>query len=310
LATERVKDAHDPEQLALDLESRATKKLQNQPAKPKIRMAYLKDAIREPKWYMFALTVGLCGICAAIFDTFSARLGAEMNQVHRGDSSVWFTSTSLFIGLVSPQILSLFSSVLLGYSSDSRGERAWHASIPLFLTGCSFFLMIFIQNPTFRYAMLFLIGPSLMSGFPIILTYAMDHAHGGTIRAIVGGAVLCLMSLGRILSLSLVPAEYTNISLNPNSGESTAFILGAICSFLTVALIQLIRHVYQQEEAGFWSRAHGLRRLMNDEQEAKAWGLDDEDERKDIEDEYSSKVASALGYSGKKGIRMDDDDWN
>ena len=181
-------------------------------------------------------------------------------------------SFGLQILSMSPYGIALVASYFLALKSDETGERANYAGAPLLGAVFGFFILAVVPaNQSIAY--FFGIVPAivgLISSVPSVFSYAMDHASGDTQRATVAGIVIALgQSLGLLLAaLQQLQHEGTTIS---SSGVYW------INFFLLLVGLGCIFAVYQlnvSEEQSIWGKAPGLRRLLNDADEAKAWDVE------------------------------------
>ncbi|KAJ1334532.1 hypothetical protein BSLG_007687 [Batrachochytrium salamandrivorans] len=175
-----------------------------------------------------------------------------------------------------PYLLASLIAYTVSCHSDFTGERAMHASIPLVASGVGFVCMA-ILPPKYpgagpaRYFMGLLpaIG-GLMIAMPCILSYAMEKSQGDTHRATT--AVITVI-FGNSLGIALAGRP----DLFQESDAPTypiACTISALATGVAAALIMLVRWLNNKEEGSAWGKAPGLRRLLNDVDEAKAWDVE------------------------------------
>ena len=171
-----------------------------------------------------------------------------------------------------PYILGSVIAVPVSMHSDTVGERALHACIPLLVSACGF-LFLTLVPPTYagggpaRYftGLLPAVG-GILSGLPSLIAYAMDGTFGETHRSIFASVVPCLgLAFGSLPLLS---------GMFPISQEPGYWMGNLILSCFLIAacaLILGIRWLNSAQESDVWGKPPGLRRLLNDQEEERAW---------------------------------------
>jgi MFS family permease len=181
-------------------------------------------------------------------------------------------SFSLQILAIAPYGAALVLSYLLAVKSDETGDRATYIFYSLLTAILGIFVLaIGPSNQSFAYffgAVPAIVG--LVSSVPSVLSYAMDHASGDTQRATVAGIAV---GLGQSFGLLLTALQ----QLEHNSGYISSKGVYWINFFLLVLGFACVVGVSQlniSEEQSIWGKAPGLRRLLNDADESKAWGVE------------------------------------
>ncbi|KAI9102618.1 major facilitator superfamily domain-containing protein [Phlyctochytrium arcticum] len=163
-----------------------------------------------------------------------------------------------------PFILGAIVGTPLAWNSDRTGDRALHAIGPLLTSAAGLALLSLIPHTTL-WAYFVGVLPAtagLTAALPCLLAYALDKAQGETPRSTVAGISF---ALGTSLSVPLA-----SLPVRP----ATAAGLAAITVGIAAACITLIRFLYRREETELWQHGPGLRRLLNDREEDKAWDME------------------------------------
>jgi MFS family permease len=189
-------------------------------------------------------------------------------------------SFSLQILSMAPYGAALVFSYLLAVKSDDTGDRATYILYSLLTAIIGFFILAVVpSNQSFAY--FFGILPAvvgLLSSVPSVLSYSMDHASGDTQRATVGGIAV---GLGQSFGLLLTALQ----QLEHNSGfisSTGVYWINFLLLLFGFACVVGVSQLNVSEEQSVWGKAPGLRRLLNDADEAKAW--DEELELSNVDD--------------------------
>ncbi|KAI8930172.1 major facilitator superfamily domain-containing protein [Entophlyctis helioformis] len=160
--------------------------------------------------------------------------------------------------------------------SDKTGERAMHAAIPLMLSSTGFGFLA-ILPPRFpgagpaRYFMgLIPAVCGLIIASPCVVSYAMDGTQGDTTRA---ARAAITVSFGHAFGIALAGSPDLFRDSNAPTYPMACMVSG-IAVGVAAALLLLVRWFNKQEEESMWGKAPGLRRLLNDADEAKAWDVE------------------------------------
>lgn len=209
---------------------------------------------------------------------------------------------ALEMASILPYALALVCTYFVAVQSDHTGDRAIYASLPLASAIFGFVILALVPRENLVVYFLGIIPAiiGLISCTPSIVAYAMDHASGDTQRATVAAVAI---GLGHSLGLLIVALEQlvhvsSHIS-NPAVYWITAGSL--IISLICVLYVQRLNHA---EEQSGWGKAPGLRRLLNDVDEAKAWDI----ELNNVEDFVKTEqISFNITNLGKGGWESSDD---
>ncbi|KAJ3214663.1 hypothetical protein HK099_006765 [Clydaea vesicula] len=210
-----------------------------------------------------------------------------------------FSETKILLNYV-PKLVALLISIGVSYSSDVKGERALHISIPIFLSAVGFSMLSFVEDATSRFTFLFIIEPSFYLSYPLILSYALDNVHGETVRALVSAGLVCFLPFNSALIHLFFPdvETYTYPQFLEESAFGSNFfpidfhlyILPAVFMLFSGIFVMIFYWMNRREEETLWSKTPGLRRLMTDNEETQAWDINDSEF-----DIYSSSKKSKKG---------------
>lgn len=242
----------------------------------------------------------------------------------------WYNEASLFLSEF-PKVIACVFALILSQQSDKKGERAIHATIPILIASFGLFTMAFIGDPIYRFIVTLIIPALLWSSFPLIISYAIDHSHGDTTVILVSAGSVFLYPFGESIVrlgyplLDSSPSGYYSPTVQKVSGvplDLGIYIVASLAAFACALCVLGIRWMHRRVDQNAWSRAPGLRRLLNDDQEDKVWGT--EGSFADLLSSPTSKIAKTnttknesipLTSGPKKKtvkdeLEDDDADWN
>lgn len=178
-----------------------------------------------------------------------------------------------------PYILGLVSSIHLSKHSDVDGDRIVFVVAPLSVSLIGFLILSGFESPASKVRYLLGIVPAvcgLMGTIPSLLTYAMEIPIGENQKTTVAAVTIMVGQSFGLLLLSLLHATYPSeyVSQSGKCWLASFFILAAIGSLLVCKFVLL------NEQEKTRNRAPGLRRLLDDADESRAW---DDVELVDIE---------------------------
>ncbi len=204
----------------------------------------------------------------------------------------------LEVTCIIPYALGIIASYFLALKSDESGARTNHAvaSLGLSIFGFAFLAIFSAQDQAVRYffgAIPAVIG--LLSSVPSIFAYAMEHASGDTQRGTVAAIAAGLgHSLGLLISAIIQLSHSSPTVINNSVDWITVFTL---CT--SVACIIGAQKLNEVEESNNWGKAPGLRRLLNDADEAKAWDIELNDVGDYLKSENISSPSNGYGTAGR-----------
>lgn len=295
------------------------------PPKAKIHFAQIKEWIKEYRFPIFTLAVAFLAVSNSIMVSRMPHVTAEVlgslveqegeavehngttiigngtigtiNGTIHYDGRAWWTPGAMILTCI-PKLTTTVTTIYVSYRADKGGERAMYAAIPMLVSSLCLLTVGMVDIAGLRYFLLFISDAGLNGAFPVILAYAMDHAHGDTTKAMATAGSLMVYPMGKAMAHILFPdmdskvfasgVSMTTSSLNdgghgsaePKSftlpGDMPLFSTAAVCSCIGALLILLARYLYRREEASMWAKAPGLRRLLNDAEETNAWEMDDD----------------------------------
>ncbi|KAJ3148673.1 hypothetical protein HDU89_004523 [Geranomyces variabilis] len=205
-----------------------------------------------------------------------------------------------------PYFLGGLAAFITAWNSDRTGDRALHATIPLLVSSLGLAMLAFIPASAagagpWRYFLGLLPATSgIVAAYPCLLSYALDKAQGDTARVAVAALTF---SFGQAFSPAV--ASPGSFLLLDASSPSVHSVGAGVCAFGTAFsafCVLLIRWLYRREETQMWGKGPGLRRLLNDADEGKAWDV--ELSQADVFDnDEGSKKKSGGGITGGKVVR-------
>ena len=283
LAVARGQDGYDQESLV----SSGLKKITQAP-KFRFNYPHFLDAIKELRTWGLALAwlcVHMIMDILIISAPETAATAFKMNhfilhnstqeQLQAAIEDYADSTFSLTFLATVPFLMGGIAACVVGYRSDDKGERGWHAAVSLLVSSIGFFILSLVSplesgGPIRYFLGLIPACIGLYAAAPCILAYGMDKALENTYRATT--AVL-LVTPGYAFGLLVAGHD----GLFRKQDAPTYSVAHGVCSLLalTAALVLIgLRWYTQQEEESGWGRAPGLRRLMNDQDEAKAWDIE------------------------------------
>ena len=258
--------------------------------------------------YFFALTALDClivlspAVVSTAFDIGSNILrnttGEKLEEIIANDEDGTIPASLL---ATIPYILSGFIAWGVSFHSDKTNERGYHCAIPLAVSSVGFLLLALMPpeysgaGPARYFIGLFPAVGGLMTAVPSMLSFAMDKIQGDTTRATMAAVTV---GIGHAFGLAIAGSP----DLMNESNAPTYPGMCILCSAFSGAACGLIFlvHWYNQQNEHSVYQAPGLRRLMNDQDEAKAW---------DVELNNLDFLKSAdVGKEGFAGIGQWEDD--
>lgn len=258
----------------------------------KFDLAQMLDALKDVRiWgislaYVFAMAALDCLMLLVPYVTTtsfylenSVLNGPDNAEIYKSitaneDSNIFNAALS---GL--PYLLGAFVAIQATRHLEDTEKKTKAALISFFFSSFGFVFMALV-TPLYQGggAAQYFLGlipavTGLMLAVPLILSYGMENAVEDTYRATVAA-----MLVGPGHALGVVIAGIP--SLFGNSAAPTFSLVCWLCAAFSCAsgLCVLGVRWYNQQEAELgWSRAPGLRRLLNDQDEAKAWDIELQD---------------------------------
>jgi MFS family permease len=178
----------------------------------------------------------------------------------------------LIILCLAPYVIGLASSIHLAIQSDRDGERIIYTLAPLFVSLVGFFFLSSITDPTYQARYLLGLVPAvsgLIAAVPNLLAWAIEHISDETQRS--SSAIISTIlgnSLGMVITSlihKIVPSKYVSQPFK---------CLAAFSMNLLIVLILLLCKHYRLDKDTSRTRAPGLRRLLDDADEARAWNIE------------------------------------
>ncbi|TPX70901.1 hypothetical protein SpCBS45565_g01495 [Spizellomyces sp. 'palustris'] len=274
------------------------------PKPPRIRIdvGQMTEALTDLRNWLFA--VGFFGVSVAgdVLVSVGSTVTATAFGMGDGDE----TTRHVRIVAALPHLVGGIVAFLCAWNSDRTGDRALHTTIPLLISSAGFALISIIPSslgPLRYFIGLLPASAGLIAAFPCLLSYALDKAQGETSRAIVAALTF---SFGQAFSLPL--ASSGSSLLDPAQPALAPGISACLVAFAAFCVL-VIRWLYRREEAQMWNKGPGLRRLLNDADEGKAWDI--ELSHGDIfADEGKKKGKKGRRGSGGKGRDRVDSEWD
>lgn len=306
LATSRGKDGLDDSGLVAGL--RKVTKV------PSYKFDYnqMLDAILDTRIWLIAIAYFCANSildCLIILAPEVATTSFDINVSHRSLSNSTqeqlyqiigdYQDSTLPIAILAtlPYIFAFGFSLLLSQNFQERDKRTWPIMICMSVSSFGF-LMLSIISPEIDGA-----GPAryfigllpavigVIASVPLIISLGMDLALDDTYRASVASIIIGPgQAFGLLIAGSPSLFSATNAPTFPlANGICTGLGLTASACIFAVGLLN-----QRESDGSGWGRAPGLRRLMNDQDEAKAWDL----ELKDV------------AFLKHNGMQKDDEEWN
>jgi cadmium resistance protein CadD (predicted permease) len=181
-------------------------------------------------------------------------------------------SMELMVLSMIPFLLAFGCALYCAPKSDDTGDRITFAASFVGAAAVGFFFVA-VSHPSnlIRYFLGVLpIVIGLTCSLPFIMCLAMDWAMGDTQRATVASL---LVSLGSSFGQLVTALQQLSHQSEFVSQSATAWIS---FGFLVVALglLAAVHWLQQKEQQDSWGKAPGLRRLLNDVEETKAWDVE------------------------------------
>lgn len=279
LASARGRDGYDQEELTF-----ATKSTRVETRAPIIRFNYVQflDIIQDTR--IWCLSVSYLFVTAAVdyIIVLTPEVAAESFGLGKPclvncdqDVPLLFAHGIPFLlefTSLLPFVISLVSVYLIAIRSDKSGERALHGSFGLLISAAGFLFLALLpaNNPTRYFFGLIPAICGIVTATPCILSYAMDHASGDTQRAT---AAAITVGLGQSFGLLLTALEQLVHTGDSISNPTIHWIVMSTL-IISTSLLLMVRKLNQAEEQSMWGKAPGLRRLLNDADESKAWDVE------------------------------------
>ncbi|KAJ8326855.1 hypothetical protein O5D80_004290 [Batrachochytrium dendrobatidis] len=255
----------------------------------KFHMIQLLDIVKDPRYWLLALIFFLASValdCLIILSPEVVVTSFEFNpsdlrNVTGGELDIIISDNDngnipAILLSTAPYLLASVVALGVSFHSDNSGERAIHGAIPLLTSSIGFFFMAMLPpkypgaGPARYFIGLIPAAGGLITAVPSILSYAMEKAQGDTSRAT---AAALTVVFGNSLGIALAGQP----DLFRSSEAPTYPIVCVMCAVstgLAAALLLLVKWLNQREEDNTWGKAPGLRRLLNDADEAKAWDVE------------------------------------
>ncbi|KAL5032970.1 hypothetical protein RTP6_000994 [Batrachochytrium dendrobatidis] len=255
----------------------------------KFHMIQLLDIVKDPRYWLLALIFFLASValdCLIILSPEVVVTSFEFNpsdlrNVTGGELDIIISDNDngnipAILLSTAPYLLASVVALGVSFHSDNSGERAIHGAIPLLTSSVGFFFMAMLPpkypgaGPARYFIGLIPAAGGLITAVPSILSYAMEKAQGDTSRAT---AAALTVVFGNSLGIALAGQP----DLFRSSEAPTYPIVCVMCAVstgLAAALLLLVKWLNQREEDNTWGKAPGLRRLLNDADEAKAWDVE------------------------------------
>jgi hypothetical protein len=237
-----------------------------------ISMAFLLATICTDSLILLAphMTAASYSINSRVFaNSTDAQLEVLISNLEDNNWELWMI-VALVYGM------GAIASFFLGIHSDNSGERALHAAAPLWVASIGFLFMAVIppRMPGARGARFFVgLVPAMIGSvvaIPCILSYGLDKALDDTQRATTAAIIV---GLGH--AAGLLVAGCPSLLGTGNAPQFMAATL--LCAFSACGasvILLAVRWINTQDEMDLWGKAPGLRRLLNDADEAKAWDVE------------------------------------
>ncbi|KAI8919411.1 hypothetical protein PhCBS80983_g03777 [Powellomyces hirtus] len=214
-----------------------------------------------------------------------------------------------------PYLVGGITAFICAWHSDRTGDRALHATIPLLISSIGFATLAFIPvslsgaGPWRYFLGLLPATAGVVAAFPCLLSYALDKAQGDTNRVSVAAITF---SFGQAFSQAV--ASPGSLLLSDASSTSIHAVGAGVCACgicFSAFCVLLIRWMYRREETQMWGKGPGLRRLLNDADEGKAWDV--ELSQADVfmdQKKPMNKHRKASGFWADDNEAKNDSDWD
>ncbi|KAI8824041.1 major facilitator superfamily domain-containing protein [Fimicolochytrium jonesii] len=177
-----------------------------------------------------------------------------------------------------PYLIGGIVAPIFSWNSDRTGDRALHATLPLMASSLGFALLAFVPvtlahaGPVRYFLGLLPATAGVVAAYPCLLAYALDKAQGDTSRVAVAAITF---SIGQAFSPAISsPGSVLLRDSTAPTGHAVGLGVCACGVALSAASVLLIRWLYRGDETQMWGKGPALRRLLNDEDEDKAWGVE------------------------------------
>lgn len=180
---------------------------------------------------------------------------------------------ALEMAAIFPYALAMVVSYFTSVHSDTTGTRANCSTLSLMSAFFGFMVLGIFNAPAQPVRYFLGIIPAvvgLITATPSILAYAMEHASGDTQR---GTAASISVGLGQSLGL-LVTALFQLTHSSASVSSPSVYWLTCLGLAISIGCIFWVQKMNDAEEQSGWGKAPGLRRLLNDADEAKAWDIE------------------------------------
>jgi hypothetical protein len=169
-----------------------------------------------------------------------------------------------------PYMLGLVSSIHLSKQSDIDGDRIVFAVAPLSVSFIGFLILGSFDSPESKVRYLLGIIPAvcgLMGSIPSLLTYAMEIPIGENQKTTVAAVTIMAGQSFGILLISLLHATYPSEYVS----QPGKCWLAGLCVLAAIGSLLVCKFVLLNEQEKTRNRAPGLRRLLDDADESRAW---------------------------------------
>ncbi|KAJ3368838.1 hypothetical protein HDU91_000261 [Kappamyces sp. JEL0680] len=283
LAVARGRDGYDKEESSL-----ANRKPHLQTRRPQFRFNYMHfiDIVQDLRIWLLSVCYLFIAAASDLLIVATPEISARAFGIARtcvNNCTVAGAEEELDLRSGIPLVLEVTSILPYGLAmaaayftairSDATGDRATHAMAPLGLAIFGFVFMGVFSNQDQPVRYFFGVLPTVVGticGVPSVLAYAMEHASGDTQRATVAGVVI---GLGHSLGL-VVSALFQLMHSSPTVVDSSVDWASAITLGVSCVCLLGVQRLNDAEKDNNWGKAPGLRRLLNDEDEAKAWDIE------------------------------------
>ena len=282
LAVARGRDGYDKEESSL-----VTKATHLETRAPIFRFNYIQflDSVQDLRLWLFGIsylfvTASLDLLIVATPEVSAAAFGITRTCVNNCSATTGEQLDlsrgipfGLEIAAIFPYALAMIVSYFVSVHSDNTSSRANCSSLSLMAAIFGFVVLAIFDSPAQPVRYFLGVLPAvvgLIAATPSILAYAMEHASGDTQR---GTTASISVGLGQSLGL-LVTALFQLTHSNPSVSSSSVYWLTTLGLSISIGCIFWIQRMNETEAQSGWGKAPGLRRLLNDADEAKAWDIE------------------------------------
>ncbi|KAJ3309700.1 hypothetical protein HDV04_005817 [Boothiomyces sp. JEL0838] len=287
LANARGRDGFGNEDESINRSSRG-----NSPSNLKFVTIQLKDILFESKNYIVGLLFLLfycnldnLSVITPVISEQAYNISCIVNcdylelEHDKGEQLVVLLLT------LAPMTVGIILSYIFSVKTDKTGNRTFQVAIGLSLTTFGYLVLsiseLLLSNLGKYLFGLFPIVIGMMIALPALLAHAMDNTQSDTYRISVSTLVIGI-------EYNVSPMI---VSLFGIHGISERNVVSFFLSAISLGLLYFIHRQTQQLEV---ARGPGLRRLLNDADEAKAWEDGFEMELTDMD---FKKTANVEGWS-------------